>query len=109
VDLAKRDSPCDELGALAVAPGAARPGVEDDRRGGSHQTSVDATRVAAALNIPPRPWQIDSRQPGPWPARHSPRSWRAAAMSERRAASKRAKSGIWLTITCVDASPVPST
>src|SRR5439155_1130217 len=81
VDLAKRDAPCDELGALAVEPGTARPGVEDDRRGGSHQTSVDATRVAAALNIPPRPWQIASRQSGTWRAPHSPRSCRTASIS----------------------------
>src|SRR5215470_17790501 len=40
-------------------------------------------------------------------------AWVTPAMAkarslDMRAASQKAKSGIWLTITCVDASPVPS-
>src|SRR5207244_8594688 len=78
VDLAKRDAARRELDALAIAPRAAGPGVQQHRE---HQTSVEATSVAAALNIPPRPWQSATRQSGTCRAPPSPRSCRTASIS----------------------------
>src|SRR2546425_5051746 len=57
VDLAHGHAARGELRALGIAVRAAGPGVEEDRRRGHHGTSVPAIRVAAALNMPPSPWQ----------------------------------------------------
>src|SRR2546426_9090612 len=188
VDLAHGRAARGELRPLGSAVRTAGLGVEEDRRRGHHGISVDAMRVAAALNMPPSPWQRASAAPTTCRGPHSPRSCRTASTSVNmpymplcvyespppvvfigkeppgagrwpgtnappspslqkpsasramigtmvkasytwatsmspgvtpaiakarspamRAASQRAKSGIWLTMTWVDASPVPST
>src|SRR5262245_48230216 len=40
----------------------------------------DAIIVAAALQMPPVPWQIATVASGTWRSPHSPRSWRTASM-----------------------------
>src|SRR5689334_6044346 len=81
VDLAQRHSTRDELPAPRVAVWAARRRVEEDGRRRAHGISVPAMSVAAALNIPPRPWQSAIRQSATWRGPHSPRSWRTASTS----------------------------
>src|SRR6185369_9316954 len=79
VDLAEGDAGRLELGARGGAVGAAGARVEE--HGGAHGTSVEAISVAAALNMPPRPWQSATVQSGTWRSPHSPRSWRTASTS----------------------------
>src|SRR5207253_2478507 len=81
VDLAERDPGRLELRALGVAVRAAGLGVEEDRRRGHHGTSVPAMSVAAALNMPPSPWQSAIRAPATCRGPHSPRSCRTASTS----------------------------
>src|SRR5579875_2428653 len=64
VDLAHRHPARRELRALRVAEGAAGARVEEHRPPRrAHGISVPAISVAAALNMPPSPWQIEILAP----------------------------------------------
>src|SRR5207245_9505680 len=81
VDLAHGHAARGELRPLGLAVRTAGLGVEEHRRRGHHGISVPAIRVAAALNMPPSPWQRAIVAPATCRGPHSPRSCRTASTS----------------------------